>query len=124
MGWLETRGKLLRQLRRVLEQNGWEDDIGGYEYLRYRKGGWYPKGALIRTGGLAIGCRITPYHGSSRLRITGYWVTLRIPLKVYPRAGERCKLRRFRTAIDQDINETRVLSKIEELFGEKGGDDR
>lgn len=119
--WLEMRGALLRQLRGVLERDGWEDDIGGYEYLRYRKGGWYSESVLSgmkRTGGLAISCVITPYRGSG-LSITGYWVTFRIPLKTYPRPGERCKLRRFRTTIDKGINEAMVLSKIESLFGDE-----
>lgn len=117
MGWLETRGKLLRQLREVLEKNGWEPDVSNYEFLRYRKGGWYPKGSLIRIGGLPIACMITPYHDGSRPSITGYWVTFRIPFKTFPRPGERCKLRQFRTAIDKDINEARVFLKIEDLFG-------
>lgn len=117
--WLERRGELLRELRRVLERNGWEDDVGGYEYLRYRKGGWYPKGGLKLKGGLAIGCVITPYHDSTGLSITGYWVTFRIPFTVEPRPGERCKLRRFRTTIGEDINEEMVISKIKDLFGDE-----
>ena len=118
MDWLETRGKLLRQLRGVLERDGWEEDIGGYEYLRYRKGGWYPEGSLVRTGGLALGCGITPYRGGSGVSITGYWVTFLRPFETYPRPGERCKLRRFRAGIDQDISEDKVLSKLEALFEE------
>lgn len=116
MGWLETRGKLLRQLRGVLERNGWEDDIGGYEYLRYRKGGWYPEGELKRKGGLAISCTITPYHEQGRPTMAGYWITLYMPMQSHPKPGQRAKLRRFRTAIDKDIDEEMVLSKIESLF--------
>ncbi len=119
MGWLETRGVLLRQLRGVLEWNGWEADVGGYEYLRYRKGGWYPKGGLIRTGGLAVSCTITPYHSGGRPTITGYWVTLTMPLKDHPKSGERAKLRRFRTLIDEGIDEVKVLAKLDDLFGKE-----
>ncbi len=119
MGWLETRGALLRQLSGVLERNGWEKDVGGYEYLRYRKGGWYPKGGLVRIGGLPISCIITPYRDLGRPSITGYWVTFTEPLKHHPRRGERTKLRRFRTPIDEGINEAIVLSKIESLFADE-----
>ena len=117
MGWLETRGKLLHQLRGVLEKNGWEPDVSNYEYLRYRKGGWYPKGSLIRTGGLAIHCVITPYHNGGRPSITGYWITFRKPMKSQSRPGQRPKLRRFKAELDQGIQEEMVLSKIESLFG-------
>ena len=114
MGWLETRGALLRQLRGVLERNGWEADVGGYEYLRYRKGG--SKGRFRPTGGLSIGCTITPYR--DRHRITGYWVTVIIPLMDHPLSGERPKLRRFRTPIDEGINEATVLAKLNDIFDE------
>lgn len=117
MGWLEARGALLRQLRGVLEGDGWEADVGGYEYLRYRKGGQYPKGGLVRTGGLAICCTITPWYGSG-LSVTGYWITFVIPSKVDWKLGQRNRLRRFRTPIDEDINEVKVLAKIDDLFRE------
>ena len=115
MGWFETRGALLRQLRGVLEWNGWEDDVGNYEYLAYRKGGWYPKDSLMRTGGVMLNCTITPCRPGSRPTITGYWVNFRNPIK---KPDKRRKLRRFRTPIGEGINEAKVLSKLDDLFKE------
>lgn len=115
MGWLEARGALLRQLRGVLERDGWYDDVGGYEYLRYRKGG--APGKMFNKGGIAIGCTVTPCYGSC-LATTGYWVTLTIPSEAEWRPEQRVKLRRFRTPIDEDINEVKVLAKIDDLFRE------
>lgn len=112
--WLGIRGKLLRQLRKVLEQDGWEEDVGGYACLRYRKGRVSYK--PWNKGGVAISCMITPYRGGPGPAITGYWVTFRIPLKHHPKSGERAKLRRFRTAYSDSIKEARVLSKIKDLF--------
>lgn len=107
MGWLETRGELLRQLRRVLEQDGWERMVTSYAYIKYSK------------GARQVSCRILPYHKRGRPSIVGYWTTFRIPFDREPRPGERAKLRRFRTAIDKGINEAMVLSKIENLFGDE-----
>jgi hypothetical protein len=110
MGWFERRGMLLRQLKHILEQNGWKPNITSYEFLRYHK------------GEQSISCRIDPYYGS-RPTMTEYWVTFKIPLKDHPRSGERAKLRRFRTPIDKGINEAIVLSKIEDLFEHKRKED-
>lgn len=104
MGWLETRGALLRQLREVLERDGWEAMITSYEYKKYSK------------AERQVSCKIAPYHDKGRPTMTGYWVTFILPLTRHPRPGERNKIRRFRTPIDEGINETIVLSKIESLF--------
>ncbi len=120
MGWLETRGKLRPQLRAVLESNGWEADVSSYEYLRYRKGGWYPKGGLIRTGGLTISCTITLAYNKLESAPTGYWITLSRPMKSW-RPGKRPILRRFKAKLDQDISEEKVLSKIESLYNHEPG---
>ncbi len=105
MGWLETRGALIRQLRGVLERDGWEAMVSGYDFIKYQK----PRRIVTMY--------ITPYRFTVQPNIVAYWVTFIIPFKRYPRPGERNKLRRFRTPINEDINETMVLSKIEDLFG-------
>lgn len=118
MKWDEIRCALKYQLKDILVRNGWmPEKMAYYNFPKYAK------------GDRRLRCYIEACRRGFSQSITGYWIKVETPPKMFPQLGDSCIKRRFKAEFVEGkndsvkiwISEAKLLSKIEEIHQLTGG---